>query len=119
MPPSCCGCLGRSPLRGGPEAGGSRAVGFTEAALFQWVNPKSWLVCASATATYLQAGAGSALGQSLAFGGLFLAASLPSCFVWLAFGAALQPMLRSPQHMRIFNVSMGVLLAASVVLIVF
>jgi hypothetical protein len=45
------------------------------------------LVCASAAGTHLQAGSG-ALVQAAAFGGLFVVASLPCCFVWLAFGAA-------------------------------
>jgi threonine/homoserine/homoserine lactone efflux protein len=95
----------------------ARPVGFIEAALFQWVNPKSWLVSASAAATYL-GGSGTALAQSLALGGLFLAAALPSCFVWLAFGAALQRLLGSPRRLRVFNLAMGGVLAASVALIV-
>ena len=45
-------------------AAGVEPVGFVGAAAFQWVNPKSWLVCASAAATFLDQGAGSALGQS-------------------------------------------------------
>jgi threonine/homoserine/homoserine lactone efflux protein len=97
-------------IAGGPP------VGFAGAAAFQWINPKSWLVCASATATFLEAGAGSALGQSAAFGLTFMLASLPSCFPWLAFGAVLQRFLRSERALRIFNGAMGALLAASVIL---
>jgi len=93
-------------------------VGYVKAAAFQWINPKSWLVSASAAGTFLSAGANSAVVQSIYLGGLFFLASLPSCFVWLAFGAAIQRMLRSPRGFRAFNVAMGVLLAASIVLIV-
>jgi threonine/homoserine/homoserine lactone efflux protein len=96
-----------------------RPIGFVEAALFQWINPKSWIVSASAAGTYLQPGSGTAVSQSLLLGGLFLAAALPSCFAWLAFGAALQRVLSSTRRLRIFNVTMGVLLAASVVFILF
>jgi len=64
-------------------------VGFWQAAAFQWVNPKSWLVCASAAGTYLQGQAGSAFDQSLIFGVLFVLAALPSCFLWLGFGATI------------------------------
>src|SRR5216683_752188 len=39
---------------------GSKPVGFFGAAAFQWVNPKSWLICTSAAATYLDQRAGSA-----------------------------------------------------------
>jgi threonine/homoserine/homoserine lactone efflux protein len=97
---------------------GGKPVGFLGAAAFQWGNPKSWLVCASAAATFLDQGAGSALGQSAALGLVFVLACLPSCFPWLAFGAVLQRVLRSERAHRIFNVAMGTLLAASVILFV-
>jgi len=99
-------------------AAGVKPVGFIGAAAFQWINPKSWLVCASAAGTYLSAGSGSALTQAMAFGGLFILASLPCCFVWLAFGASAQRLLRNERARRTFNIAMGVLLAGSVVLIV-
>jgi threonine/homoserine/homoserine lactone efflux protein len=98
-------------------AAGGKPVGFIGAAAFQWINPKSWLVCASAAGTYLHAGSGSALAQAMAFGALFILASLPCCFVWLAFGATAQRFLRTDRTRRTFNIAMGVLLAGSVVLI--
>src|SRR4029453_18882166 len=82
-----------SPPTGGAEA---KPVGFAGAAAFQWINPKSWLVCASAAATFLDRQAGSALGQSAALGLVFLGACLPSCLPWLAFRAPVQRPPRSP-----------------------
>jgi threonine/homoserine/homoserine lactone efflux protein len=99
-------------------AEGRRPVGFVGAAAFQWFNPKSWLVCASAAGTYLAAGSRGALAQALTFGMLFVLASLPCCFVWLAFGASAQRFLRTDRARRTFNVAMGALLAASVALII-
>jgi threonine/homoserine/homoserine lactone efflux protein len=99
-------------------AGAKEFVGFWRAAAFQWVNPKSWLVSASAVGTFLQAGSGSALAQSVAFGLLFILAALPSCFVWLAFGAAMQRLLRTERAVRMFNIAMGALLAGSVILFI-
>jgi threonine/homoserine/homoserine lactone efflux protein len=99
-------------------AAGRKPVGFIGAAAFQWINPKSWLVCASAAGAYLNAGSGSAVAQALAFGALFILASLPCCFVWLAFGATAQRFLRSERARRAFNIAMGVLLAGSVILVV-
>ena len=93
-------------------------VGFVGAALFQWVNPKSWLVAASAAGTFLHADAGSPLGQAATLGGLFALAVLPSGFVWLAFGATVHRVLRTRRRLRAFNVTMGVLLALSIALIV-
>lgn len=100
-----------------PAPGTRRPIGFAEAALFQWVNPKSWLVATSAAATYLQPQSGTAFAQPLLLGGLFLAAALPACFVWLAFGVALQRGLNSPGRLRTFNLAMGALLAGSVAFI--
>ncbi len=100
------------------SSSGGEPVGFLGAAAFQWINPKSWLVCASAAATFLDGGAGSAFGQSVAFGLTFVLASLPSCFPWLAFGALLHRLLRSDRALRIFNGVMGALLAASVILFI-
>jgi threonine/homoserine/homoserine lactone efflux protein len=102
--------------RRGAAAEGGQPVGLVGAAAFQWVNPKSWLVCASAAATFLDARAGSALAQSAILGFVFLLAALPSCLPWLAFGAALQRVLRTERAFRIFNGVMGALLAASVIL---
>jgi threonine/homoserine/homoserine lactone efflux protein len=94
-----------------------KPLGFLGAAAFQWINPKSWLVCASAAATFLDRGAGSAFGQSAAFGLAFVAAAVPSCFPWLAFGAVLHRVLRSERALRVFNVAMGALLAVSALLV--
>jgi threonine/homoserine/homoserine lactone efflux protein len=99
-------------------APGGKPVGLVGAAAFQWVNPKSWVVCASAAATFLDGDGGSALGQSAALGLVFLLACLPSCLPWLAFGAVLQRLLQSERAFRVFNGAMGALLAASVILFV-
>jgi threonine/homoserine/homoserine lactone efflux protein len=93
-------------------------VGFWGAAAFQWVNPKAWLVSASAVGTYLHTDAGSAVVQALSFGLLFVLAALPSCFVWLAFGATIQRLLATERAVRLFNVAMGAMLAGSVLLFI-
>lgn len=102
----------------GTAATHGKPVGFLGAATFQWVNPKSWLICVSAAGTYLNAGTAGAFTQAFALGALFTLATLPCCGVWLAFGASVQRLLRTPRAQRIFNLNMGALLAASVVLIV-
>lgn len=91
-------------------------VRFWEAAAFQWVNPKSWLVCAGAVGTYAQAEAGTAFGHAGAMALLFVSAALPSCFLWLAAGASVQRFLRTGRASRLFNVTMGALLAGSILL---
>jgi threonine/homoserine/homoserine lactone efflux protein len=89
-------------------------VGFLGAAAFQWINPKGWLVAVSAAGTYLQAVSDDALSQAMALGALFFAAALPSGLVWLALGAGVHALLRDDRKARIFNIAMGVALAAAV-----
>lgn len=101
-----------------PAGAPGAVVGFREAAAFQWVNPKAWLICAGAVAAYPQEGASVALAQSLWFAGLFVLVAVPSCGVWLVFGPAVQRVVRTERATRRFNVAMGALLAASVVVFV-
>jgi threonine/homoserine/homoserine lactone efflux protein len=95
-----------------------RPVGFAGAAAFQWINPKSWIVCASAAATYLTAQSAGALMQALTLSALFVVAALPCGAIWLGFGAAAQRILRTRRARRAFNVVMALLLVSSVVLTV-
>ena len=102
---------------GGRGAARARPVGLVGAAVFQWVNPKSWIVSASAAATFFDAAGASPLAESAALAILFFLAAIPSCLPWLAFGAVLQRILRSERAFRVFNVAMGLVMAASVLLI--
>src|SRR5258705_2998532 len=88
-------------------------VGYLGATVFQWVNPKSWIAAASAAGTFLQAEAGDPVLQAAWLGGLFVLAALPSGFVWLAFGATAQRLLRDRRRLRSFNIAMVALLTLS------
>ena len=52
----------------------------------------------------------------LVSGVLFILAALPSCFLWLAGGAAMRRVLHAERARRGFHLAMGALLAASVIL---
>ena len=95
-----------------------RSLGFWGALAFQWINPKSWLVSVSAVSVYLHLAAGTAFTQAIGFGLLFTLAALPSCFIWLAFGASFQRLLSTKRTARLFNIVMGVLLAGSILLFI-
>jgi threonine/homoserine/homoserine lactone efflux protein len=103
----------------GPAEGATNApAGFLGMAAFQWVNPKGWLVGVAAVATFLDRRSGDALAQAAFFAIVFALVAFPSCFPWLAFGAALQRYLRAPRARRILNGAMAALLAASTILLV-
>ena len=92
-------------------------VGFWRALAFQWINPKSWIVGASAAGTFAAGGSASAGERALTLAAVFALAAAPSCGVWLVFGAAVCRWLVDERASRAFSVAMGVLLALSVVLI--
>lgn len=93
-------------------------TGFFGAAALQWVNPKAWLVSTGAVAAYLPSGGGGTPVQALSFALVFVAAALPSGLVWLVFGIAAQRVLGNPSRRRVFNVVMGMTLAASMAMVV-
>ena len=109
--------IAATPVRSDEAVPAPEPAGFFAAAGLQWVNPKAWLVSTGAVAAYLPAGSGGSLPQALVFALVFVAAALPSGFVWLAFGVAAQRLLRQPRHQRVFNILMGLTLAASVAII--
>jgi threonine/homoserine/homoserine lactone efflux protein len=89
----------------------ARPMTFIEAALFQWVNPKGWMVCLSVAANYV---APDDLWADVAVLSLvFLVISLISASSWALFGTSLRPFLRDEQAMRVFNIAMAAALVAS------
>jgi threonine/homoserine/homoserine lactone efflux protein len=96
-------------------AGGTRPLSFLQAAAFQWVNPKAWLIAVGAISAYT-AGHGAKLYLQVAIIALMsIAVTFLSTLTWTAFGAAIGRWLRAPLARRLFNLFMAALLAGSVV----
>lgn len=87
---------------------------FVQAAAFQWVNPKAWVLAVGATVTYTTLGDGYVL-QVLTIGAIFLVCGAPCIMLWLWGGASLKTLMRNPGYVRVFNISMALLLMASLV----
>ena len=90
-----------------------RPVGFVGAVMFQWVNPKAWVMAAGAFATYIPAAPSEALVVAIA--ALFATINIPCISGWAVFGTRLRRWLGQPRYARAFNVGMAVLLVASLV----
>ena len=89
----------------------ARPLGFLQAAAFQWVNPKAWVMAVGACSAYV-------LHPNLWLNVLLLAGlsaiiNLPSVAVWAVFGASLRRWLGRPRVLRVFNVTMALLLLGS------
>lgn len=90
---------------------GARPMTFLEAAAFQWVNPKAWVMAVSAMATYTDARNHTL--SVLLVGLAFAAVNFPSVSTWAGFGSALRQWLSDPVRLKWFNITMALLLVAS------
>jgi threonine/homoserine/homoserine lactone efflux protein len=93
-----------------PDAS-ARPLTFLQAAAFQWVNPKAWVMAITAMAVY--ADPVSPYWSVLMIGLVFALTNFPSVSVWAAFGVGLRGFLSDPTRLKWFNIGMGVLLAAT------
>jgi threonine/homoserine/homoserine lactone efflux protein len=95
-----------------PEAkAGARPMTFLEAAAFQWVNPKAWVMLVTAMGIFTDPDhyARTVMLIFLAFA----IATIPCVTAWAGFGSALRSWLADPVRLKWFNITMAVLLVAS------
>lgn len=90
----------------------ARPMTFLEAAAFQWVNPKGWVMALSSMAIFVRPD--HALADVPSVVALFSMVNVPAVLVWASFGFALGSLLREPRWLRLFNITMAVLLVASI-----
>jgi threonine/homoserine/homoserine lactone efflux protein len=87
---------------------------FLQAAAFQWVNPKAWVLAVGATVTYTVISDTYVL-QVLIIALIFLVFGAPCIMLWLWFGSSLKTIMQNPANVRIFNISMALLLMGSLI----
>jgi threonine/homoserine/homoserine lactone efflux protein len=85
---------------------------FLQAALFQWVNPKAWIMAVGAVVTYVVADA-DYVTQVCLIALLFILFGAPCTVAWLSFGSSLKEMLSNPKRLKVFNIVMACLLMTS------
>jgi threonine/homoserine/homoserine lactone efflux protein len=99
---------------GPPEERGAergRPITFLQGAAFQWLNPKGWVMAVGAVSTYATVATfpNNVLLIALLFGSLGVLSSA----TWLGFGTGLRRLFKNPLALRVVNVGMALLLAAS------
>ena len=111
--------LGVRMLGSGPANSGvsTRPVTFLEAALFQFLNPKAWVMTITAASVFLphELGVFTAAAYML---GVMVVMNLPCIAVWALFGSSLRRFLERPASRMGFNAAMAVALAATGVIMV-
>jgi threonine/homoserine/homoserine lactone efflux protein len=86
---------------------------FFQGALFQWINPKAWAMALTATTAFTVQGnyQQSLVIMALVFG----LVNAPSVGTWAGFGVVLRGFLQNPTTLRVFNITMALVLVASLV----
>ena len=100
---------------GAPGEGPSRPpLGFVGAALFQWVNPKAWMIALAAIPAFTTP-EGDLLAETLVIAAAFALVCFPCTLVWAGLGAGASRLLRTDGALNAFNIAMALLLVASLV----
>jgi len=93
------------------DGGGSKPLTFLQAAAFQWVNPKAWVMAVGINATYLVAG--QFWISLIALSVIFLISGIFSCSTWALGGAGLRALIGNRSWVRTINIVLAVVLVAS------
>ena len=90
--------------------GKSKPFTFTQAAMFQWVNPKAWTMALTAISVYAPSkNLTAVLFVAITFG----LVNLPCISSWIALGEKMQIFLNNKKRLKIFNIVMASLLVLS------
>jgi threonine/homoserine/homoserine lactone efflux protein len=106
--------IGSGEIREGKAA---QPISFLQAAAFQFVNPKAWVMSLSAVSLFLPAGMGLVAGSAYLIG-MMVSINLPCIAVWALFGSSLRGFLAQRSRRLAFNVAMAVALVATGVIMV-
>ncbi len=106
--------LGSGPAKSGRQ---HAAGDLLEAALFQFLNPKAWVMTITAASIFLphELGVFAAAAYML---GIMVIMNFPCIAVWALFGSSLRKFLERPASRMGFNAAMAVALAATGVIMV-
>ena len=100
----------RTLAREGGEA--ARPMRFSEAAAFQWVNPKGWTMALTGITAYAP---GQSLWAVLVVSGAFLVVNSVSGSLWVLIGQQIRRFLTDPRRLVLFNWTMAALLVATLI----
>lgn len=93
----------------------NRPISFTQAAVFQLVNPKGWMAIVPAVAAFSDPTANPLL-EAAAIYVIFETVMLPCIAAWAAIGSAARRYLEQPGRLVLFNRIMAGLTAATAIL---
>jgi threonine/homoserine/homoserine lactone efflux protein len=90
-------------------------VTFLQAALFQFLNPKAWVMTVTAATLFLPRELGPLLSGAY-MAGVMEGIGVPCMMVWALFGTSLKYFIGAPRGRLAFNVAMALALGATAVM---
>jgi threonine/homoserine/homoserine lactone efflux protein len=97
-------------------ADGGRPFTILQAAGFQFVNPKAWMMGISAMTAFTLSGADYRQSALLVVA-VFVLVTVGAVTTWASFGTAIGKLLKTQHAFQMFNVSMALLTVASIFLL--
>jgi threonine/homoserine/homoserine lactone efflux protein len=97
--------------------GKSRPVRFHEAALFQFLNPKAWVMTVTCATLFLPQQLGI-IARGAYMAAVMEGVGIPCMALWALFGSSLKNFLASPRPRMVFNAVMAVSLGATAIVMV-
>ena len=91
----------------------SKPFTILQSALFQWVNPKAWIMAMTSTTSFIS-NEGDIQLQVLFIAFIYFIVGLFSTHSWALGGVLLQKIIQQEKSLHIFNVSMALLMVFSV-----
>lgn len=92
----------------------ARPLSFMQAVLFQWVNPKTWMMATGVFAAFSLPHI-NIYQQTLRITGIFAFTAAPCIALWMLGGGMLQSLLKNKKELNYFNYLMGALLILSII----
>jgi threonine/homoserine/homoserine lactone efflux protein len=92
-------------------------VTFLQAALFQFLNPKAWVMTVTAATLFLPRELGAVLSGAY-MAGVMEGIGVPCMMVWALFGTSLKRFIGAPRGRMAFNVAMALALGVTAVMMV-
>ncbi len=93
-----------------------KPLSFFEAALFQYINPKAWILAGTIPSAFVTGVQITSIDVLYLVGGHAMV-SLPAILFWVIAGTQLRRLLSTPRTLMIFNTVMALLLVGTVAMI--
>ncbi|RLA74731.1 MAG: LysE family translocator [Epsilonproteobacteria bacterium] len=96
----------------------SKPFTFAQSVLFQWVNPKAWIMAITSTATFTK-GDENTFIQVFIIAFIYMLSGFISTSSWTIGGVFLKKIIKDVKTIKIFNISMAILIVASILPFIF